>query len=104
MYSEGLKTELGKPNAIPIPNVLKFGFRMVQTIRKPNIQNGSSSLGCFSSSSIFSIILSIGIQFFFQFRLPPGFDLQTSWAASQSADRYAMPLPLVYKNYIYKTT
>ena len=27
------------------------------------------------------------------FCLPPGFDPRTSWAASQSADRYAMPLP-----------
>ena len=34
-YSGGSKTELGKPNAIPISNVLKFGFRMVPTIRKP---------------------------------------------------------------------
>ena len=35
-YSGGSNTELGIPNAIPIPNVSKFGFRMVQTIRKPN--------------------------------------------------------------------
>ena len=31
--------------------------------------------------------------FFFFFFLPPGFDPRTSWAASQSADHYAMPLP-----------
>ena len=29
MYSGGSKTELEKPNAIPIPNVLMFWFRMV---------------------------------------------------------------------------
>ena len=28
-YSGGLKTELGKLNAIPIPNILMFWFRMV---------------------------------------------------------------------------
>ena len=33
--------------------------------------------------------------FFFSFCLPPGFDPRISWAASQSADRYAMPLPYV---------
>ena len=29
-YSGGSKTELGKPNTIRKPNVLKFGFRMVR--------------------------------------------------------------------------
>ena len=36
---------------------------------------------------------------FFQFCLPPGFDPRTSWVASQSADRYAMPLPQMVSNY-----
>ena len=29
-YSGGSKTVLGNPNTIPIPNVLKFGFRTVR--------------------------------------------------------------------------
>ena len=35
-YSRGSKFELGIPNAILLPNVLKVGIGMVPTIEKPN--------------------------------------------------------------------
>ena len=46
-YSGGSKSELGIPNAIPIPNILKFGFRMDHS--KWIFQNGRFSLGHFIS-------------------------------------------------------
>ena len=36
VYSRGSKFELGIPNAILLPNVLKVGIGMVPTIGKPN--------------------------------------------------------------------
>ena len=36
VYSQGSNSEHSKSESIRLPNVSKFGFRTVQTIRKPN--------------------------------------------------------------------
>ena len=43
-YSQGSNTERSKTEYIRKPNVSKFGFRMVQTIRKPNFYHSKTEL------------------------------------------------------------